>query len=60
MKEGKLEVKRTPIGHIGLNRFEDGDKASAVPNQVIEEWIDETLQRDEEEKAQDLKEGSSD
>ena len=30
-----------------------------MPNQVIEEWIDETLKQDEEEKAQDKINGTS-
>ena len=30
-----------------------------MPNQVIEEWIDETLKQDEEEKAQEQREGGS-
>ena len=32
----------------------------AIPNQVIEEWIDETLKLDEDERAADAKEGTSD
>ena len=61
MRTGKFEVKRLSMGQIGANRFEEIEKQSmAVPNQVIEEWIDETLKLDEEEKAQDTKEGNSD
>ena len=32
----------------------------AIPNQVIEEWIDETLKQDEDERKEDAKEGNSD
>ena len=48
------------MGHIGVNRFEEGEKSLTIPNQVIEEWIDDTLRQDEEEKVQDKKDGNSD
>ena len=55
------EVKKSPMGIVGANRFEETEKLSmAIPNQVIEEWIDETLKQDEDEKAADAKEMSSD
>ena len=47
------------MGHIGVNRFEEGEKSLTIPNQVIEEWIDDTLRQDEEEKVQDKKDGNS-
>ena len=51
VKNNKLEIKKTPIGHIGVNRFDtESDKTRTIPSQVIEEWIDETLKIDEEER----------
>ena len=35
------------------------NESLTMPNQVIEEWIDETLKQDEEEKAQEQRDGGS-
>ena len=51
-ESGAKNIKKAAGKKTGKNRFEEIENESlAMPNQVIEEWIDETLKQDEEEKA---------
>ena len=41
-----ISLKKTNAGHVGSNRFQEGQKSLNIPSFVMEQWLDAALAED--------------